>query len=67
MAEILSESAGVELRMELPTEEEKKGFNPMSNSSLESVSLTGLGWHGCFDAKTGFAHTVKILKETYGL
>lgn len=67
MAEILSESAGVKLRMELPTEEEKKGFNPMSNSSLESESLTGLGWHGCFDAKTGFAHTVKILKETYDL
>lgn len=67
MAEILSESAGVELRMELPTEEEKKGFNPMSNSSLESESLTRLGWHGCFDAKTGFAHTVKILKETYDL
>jgi nucleoside-diphosphate-sugar epimerase len=67
MAEILSKSAGVELRMELPTEEERKGFNPMSNSSLESASLTGLGWHGCFDAETGFGHTVKILKETYDL
>ncbi len=67
MAEILSKSAGVELRMELPTEEERKGFNPMSNSSLESASLTGLGWHGCFDAETGFVHTVKILKETYNL
>lgn len=67
MAEILSKSAGVELRLELPTEEERKGFNPMSNSSLESASLTGLGWHGCFDAETGFGHTVKILKETYNL
>ena len=67
MAEILSKSAGVELRMELPTEEERKGFNPMSNSSLESASLTGLGWYGCFDAETGFGHTVKILKETYNL
>ena len=67
MAEILSKSAGVELRMELPTEEERKGFNPMSNSSLESASLTGLGWRGCFDAETGFGHTVKILKETYNL
>ena len=67
MAEILSKSAGVELRIELPTEEERKGFNPMSNSSLESASLTGLGWHGCFDAETGFGHTVKILKETYNL
>ena len=67
MAEILVKSAGVKLRMELPTDEERKGFNPMSNSSLESTSLTGLGWRGCFDAEAGFTHTVQILKETYDL
>ena len=67
MAEILVKSAGVKLRMELPTDEERKGFNPMSNSSLESTSLTGLGWRGCFDAEAGFTHTVQILKETYSL
>lgn len=67
MAEILVKYAGVNLRMELPTDEERKGFNPMSNSSLESESLIGLGWKGCFDADTGFGHTVKILKETYSL
>ena len=67
MAEILVKSAGVKLRMELPTDEERKGFNPMSNSSLESTSLTGLGWRGCLDAEAGFTHTVRILKETYGL
>ena len=63
MAELLAASAGVELKMELPSAEEKKGFNPMSNSSLESSSLTGLGWRGFFDAAEGFRHTVKILKE----
>ena len=63
MGELLAESAGVKLRMSLPTEEEKKGFNPMSNSSLESKSLLSLGWHGCFDAETGFSHTVNILKD----
>lgn len=67
MAEILVKYAGVNLRMELPTEEERKGFNPMSNSSLESESLIGLGWKGCFDAEAGFGHTVKILKEIYSL
>ena len=64
MAEILAASAGVQLRMELPTEEERKGFNPMSNSSLESTSLLNLGWAGCFDATTGFDHTVRIIRET---
>lgn len=62
MAEILATSAGVQVKMELPTEEERKGFNPMSNSSLDSTSLIGLGWGGCFDAKTGFGHTVSVLK-----
>lgn len=64
MAEILAASAGVQLRMELPTEEERKGFNPISNSSLESTNLLNLGWTGCFDATTGFEHTVRIIRET---
>lgn len=63
MAEILAKSGGVELIHEEAAEEEKKGFNPMSNSSLESGKLIGLGWHGCFDAETGLDHTVKILKS----
>jgi len=63
IAEILTKSAGVELRMELPTETEKKGFNPMSNSSLDSTELLALGWKGLFDAERGFSHTVEILKE----
>lgn len=64
MAGILAKSANVNLRIEEPTEEERKGFNPMSNSSLESTSLLQLGWHGCFDAEAGFSHTVQILRET---
>ena len=63
MAEILARTAGVELKMELPTETEKKGFNPMSNSSLDSSELIALGWNGLFDAEMGFSHTVNILKE----
>ena len=63
MAEILAKVADVELKMELPTEAERKSFNPMSNSSLESDNLLELGWNGLFDAETGFSHTVEILKE----
>ena len=63
MAELLAKSAGVQLKVELPTEEEKKGFNPMSNSSLDCTELLALGWRGLFDAATGFRHTVEILKE----
>lgn len=63
MAQLLCDAGGVELNIEAASVEEKKGFNPMSNSSLESSSLLALGWKGCFDAKTGFAHTVQILRE----
>jgi Nucleoside-diphosphate-sugar epimerases len=63
MAKILARSAGVELKLELPTEAEKKGFNPMSNSSLDSTELLALGWKGLFDAERGFSHTVEIIKE----
>lgn len=63
MAELLAKTAAVNLIMELPTEAERKGFNPMSNSSLDSTELRALGWKGLFDADTGFDHTVRILKE----
>ena len=63
MAEILAEKAGVELHKELPTEAEKKSFNPMTNSSLDSTALEALGWRGLFDAQRGFGHTIEILKE----
>ncbi len=63
MAQLLAEAGGVQLIRENASAEEKKSFNPMSNSSLESVSLEGLGWHGLFDAPRGLGHTVDILKE----
>lgn len=63
MAELLAKYADVNLRFELPTEVEKKGFNPMSNSSLDSTELQALGWKGLFNAERGFSHTVEILRQ----
>ena len=63
LGELLAKNGNVELKVELPTEAEKKGFNPMRNSSLEAKSLLDLGWKGCFDAEEGLKHTVEILKE----
>lgn len=63
MAEILAKVGAVQLKQVLATESEKRRFNPMENSSLESENLIGLGWRGCFDAETGLRHTVQILKE----
>lgn len=63
MAEIFARNAGVKLLFELPSEEERKGFNPMNNSSLDSTMLQELGWQGQFDAETGFAHTILIIRD----
>lgn len=63
IAEILTKYAGVKLKTDLPTKAEKREFNPMSNSSLDSRELLTLGWNGLFDAERGFGHTVNILKE----
>ena len=65
MADLLAEAAGVPLSYTPATEAEKKGFNPMSNSSLDSAGLESLGWRGLFDAPRGFAHTVQILREAF--
>lgn len=65
MAEILAKSANTALRTELPCEAERKRFNPMQNSSLDSTSLLSLGWRGLFNAERGFSHTLEIIKNTY--
>ena len=63
MAENLASAGGVSIKMELPDENEKKAFNPMNNSSLDSNKLFALGWKGLFGADKGLKHTVEILKE----
>lgn len=63
MADCLAEAGRVEVVIEAPTDEEKKAFNPMDNSSLNSSKLQALGWEGIFDANTGLSHTVSILKS----
>jgi nucleoside-diphosphate-sugar epimerase len=65
MAECLATAGNVELIFDLPTQSEASAFNPMDNSSLDSSKLESLGWHGIFDAKTGLAHTVRILKGEF--
>ena len=63
MAEILADKGRVKLLNEAATQEEKAGFNPMSNSSLDSTGLLKIGWKGMFEAETGFSHTVTLLKN----
>ena len=63
LAELMAGAGGVKIKYDLPNEAEKKGFNPMPNSSLDAKELMGLGWEGKFDAKEGIEHTIRILQE----
>lgn len=65
LAELLAEAGHIHLRSEIASESEKKGFNPMQNSSLAADELTALGWKGLFDIRRGIVHTVRMLNEIY--
>lgn len=66
MAQILCQYAGVKLVYDNADAGDKKTFNPMSNSSLNSEKLQKLGWRGLFNAQEGFQHTYLILREVLG-
>lgn len=63
LIEYLAKVGNVRSKFELPSQDEKKAFNPMNNSLLNSEKLCCFGWNGLFDAKFGLEHTVKIIKE----
>lgn len=58
----ISTVSGVNLIMDVPEENEKKSFNPMKNSTLNSDRLEALGWKALFDPDTGLKHTYDTLK-----
>ncbi len=63
LANVICKVANVELIMDIPDNNEKKAFNPMSNSSLNSTELERLGFRGIFDIEHGVRATIKVLKQ----
>lgn len=62
LADTIAECAGRKVVFENPSDEEKKGYNLMFNSSLDSTMLENLGWDGLFSLRNGVAHTIRILR-----
>ena len=62
MSGILAEAGGVKVIREGASENERRAFNPMNNSSVDGAKLESLDWKNVFDAKTGLHHTVDILR-----
>ena len=63
LAEVLSEIAGVALRLEIPSVDERAAFNPMENSSLNALKIEALGWRGVLDANDGLSNTINVLRD----
>lgn len=63
MAEAMARAGDVEVIYDVATEEEKKGYNMMSNSALDSKKLESLGWKGTFSMEDGAKHTIEMLRQ----
>lgn len=63
IAEALARQAGTQVLFEDPSDVEKKGYNLMDNSSLDSTKLEKLGWSACFDLEAGVKRTIKYLRS----
>lgn len=61
LAEEIAQKSGRSVVFENPSDVERRGYNLMQNSSLDSALLEGLGWRGVFDLETGVEHTLAIL------
>jgi len=63
IANSLAKAGNVNVVYEDPSDIEKKGYNLMPNSALDSKKLESLGWKGCFNLERGSEQTVKFLKD----
>ena len=61
MAKIIAASDGVRIKMELSTDSERNGFNPINNSLLNSSNLISLWLKGVFNDLDGFEHTINCM------
>ncbi len=61
MANSFAKAGNVKVKIENPSNEERKAFNKMDNSSLNSEKIEKLGWVPLFDMDTGAKHTVDSL------
>ena len=60
MAEALAKAGNVNIVFENPSDIEKKSYNLMDNSSLNSVNLLELGWKPLFSINEGANRTIEL-------
>jgi len=63
LAAEIAKAGNVKVVFEAPTDGEKRVFNMMDNSSLNSTKLEGLGWTPCFDLESGINNMPEDFNE----
>ncbi len=63
LAKALATVSGIDLVVESASDIEKKGYNMMSNSSLNSKKIESLGWHAIFSLLEGVKRTLDYYYE----
>ena len=63
IAEAVAREAGVKVTFECATDQEKRSYNLMDNSSLDATKLEQLGWRAEFGLSAGIRRSVQVLKE----
>jgi nucleoside-diphosphate-sugar epimerase len=58
MAEYMAKATGVSVVFEQASDMEKRSYNMMDNSSLDSSKLEKLGWSGCYGLEEGVVSTL---------
>jgi len=63
LSEMMSEIGQCKVKLEVPSEIEKRGYNPVQKSVFSISKLEGLGWKISGSMKEKMAKTVNFLKE----
>lgn len=62
-AEEVCKYTGRKVIFENPSDEEKRGYNLMENSTLDPSLLEALGWKACFDLHSGVKRTIDLFRS----
>ena len=58
LAEDMAKTTGIKVVFEQASDLEKRSYNMMNNSSLDSSKLEKLGWSGCYSLEKGIKSTI---------
>lgn len=62
MAETIAKKYNKKVIFELPSDIEKRGYNPVTRSVLSGAKLENIGWIPCWNFEDGITETIEIMK-----